>query len=207
VDAISGAIVSAVVEHGSVETRLGLAALRDLTHEDLDLIVEYWHGGIADLEFLGIDTARLGTRESTRRRFEVALRTGDRAQPNIAYAVTLNDRMIGYTLLNQYSPEANYSHWHIVSEDRRAAGVSSSLYPYRIKMYFETSNIARLIHQTRTRNTGVNRMLDKYVPVAETRYVDNPDGVALPGEFHLRYVLRGDVPRLFARAEELAAQR
>jgi hypothetical protein len=195
--------MSSAVEHGSVPTKVGVAGLRDLAHEDIELIVEYWHGGIADLEFLGIDPARLGTPASTRRRFEVALRNSDRAQPNIAYAITLDGRMIGYTLLNQYSPETNYSHWHIISRDRRAAGVSSALYPYRLRMYFDTSNIERLIHQTRTRNIGVNRMLDKYVPVAETRFVDNPDGVALPGEFHIRFVVRGDVPRLFARAEEL----
>ena len=197
--------MSAPVGHGSVQTRVGVAGLRDLAREDIDSIVEYWHGGIADLEFLGIDRARLGTPANTRRRYEVALRNGDHSQPNIAYAITLDDRMIGYTLLNQYSPDTNYSHWHIISGARRAAGVSSSLYPCRIRMYFETSNIERLIHQTRTPNVGVNRMLDKYVPVAETRYVDNPDGVALPGEFHMRFVKRDDIPKLFARAKELTA--
>jgi hypothetical protein len=199
--------MSAPLEHGSVRTKAGIAGLRDLAREDIELIVEYWHGGIADLAFLGIDQARLGTPASTRRRFEVALRNGDRAQPNVAYAITLDGRMIGYTLLNQYSPDTNYSHWHIISEDRRAAGISSAIYPYRIRMYFETAKLERLIHQTRTRNIGVNRMLDKYVPVAETRFVDDPDGVALPGEFHMRFVFRKDVPRHFARAEELALQR
>jgi uncharacterized damage-inducible protein DinB len=55
--------------------------------------------------------------------------------------------------------------------------------------------VERLIHQTRTRNAGVNRMLDKFVPAAETRYIEDPDGVALPGEFQLRYVFRRDVAR------------
>ena len=199
--------MSVATEHGAVATKIGTAGLRDLARDDIDLIVEYWHGGIADLEFLGIDRTRLTTPNATRRRFEGAIRTGDPAQPNIVYAIMLDDRMIGFTLLNQYSSEINYSHWHIISKDRRAAGVSSALYPYRIRMYFETSRIERLIHQTRTRNIGVNRMLDKYVPVAETRYVDNPDGFALPGEFHMRFVRRKDIPRLFARAAELTAQR
>ncbi len=195
--------MSAVLEHASVQTKVGIAGLRDLAREEVDLIVEYWHGGIADLEFLGVDQARLGAPANTRKRFEVALRRGDRAQPNIAYAITLDGRVIGYSLLNQYSRDINYSHWHITSADHRAAGVSSALYPYRLKMYFETANLDRLIHQTRTRNIGVNRMLDKYVPVAETRYVDNPDGVALPGEFHMRFVYRADIPKLFTRAAEL----
>ena len=67
------------------------------------------------------------------------------------------------------------------SPEKRAIGLSTALYPHRIKMYFDTTNMTRLIHQTRTRNIGVNRMLDKYVPIAETRYIEDPDGVALPG--------------------------
>jgi hypothetical protein len=58
----------------------------------------------------------------------------------------------------------------------------------------------RLTHQTRTRNIAVNRMLDKWVRIAETRYIEDPDGVALPGEFHLRYVRREDVPALLEKA-------
>ena len=79
-------------------------------------------------------------------------------------------------------------------------GAVDRLYPHRIKLYFELTPMVRLIHQTRTRNVGVNRMLDKYVPIAETRYIDQPDGVALPGEFHLRYVIRADIPRLFEKS-------
>lgn len=67
-------------------------------------------------------------------------------------------------------------------------------------MYFDVAPIAQLIHQTRTRNVGVNRMLDRFVAVAETRYIETPDGVAAPGEFHLRYVRREDVPCFFAIA-------
>jgi hypothetical protein len=34
-----------------------------------------------------------------------------------------------------------------------------------------------------------------------------PFRIALPGEFHLRYVLREDIPKLFTRTAELAAGR
>jgi hypothetical protein len=67
-------------------------------------------------------------------------------------------------------------------------------------MYFDLFPMDRLIHQTRTRNIGVNRMLDRYVPIAETLYIEHPDGVALPGEFHLRYVFRKDIPSLLEKA-------
>ena len=108
--------------------------------------------------------------------------------------------------LSQHDVETNYSHWHIVEKDRRIGGLSSALYPHRIKAYFDTSAIARLIHQTSVRNPGVNRMLDKYLPVAETRWVEELDGAGAPGEYHLRYVRRETLPLLFARAAELAQE-
>jgi hypothetical protein len=74
-----------------------------------------------------------------------------------------------------------------------------------MKLYFDLFPIVRIIHQTRVQNVGVNRMLDRYVLVAATRYISQPDGVARPGEFHLRYVYREDVPRFFALADPLRA--
>jgi hypothetical protein len=176
----------------------GIAAIRDLGSEDLDAILDFWYTSGDDfLDFLGIDRSRLGTVEDTRQRFSRAIWKGDPNQQNIAFAITLDDDFAGYTLLNRYTPETNYSHWHITNPLLRAAGLSTALYPHRMKTYFDLVPIERLIHQTRTRNVAVNRMLDKYVPIAETRYVEDPDGVALPGEFHLRYVCRKDIPRFF----------
>lgn len=192
---------------GNAVCSAGSAGLRDLVEAEIEAIVDYWHGGIADLDLLGIDRARMGTPDDMRGWYRARLRTGDTAQKQIAYAVTLDGELVGYTQLNQYKGGVGYSHWHIIAKDLRAGGISSALYPHRIKMYFETSNIKRLVHQTRTRNLGVNRMLDKFVTVAETRYVERPDGLAGPGEFHIRDVVRTDLPRLFARAAELAVEK
>lgn len=189
--------------HASVATRKGVAVLRDLAAEDIDAIVQYWFtSGDEFLEFMGVDRSRLGTTKQTHDRFLRAVRTGDSNQKSITLAIVLNSGFAGYTLLNRYTPETNYSHWHITVPQLRGAGLSTALYPYRIKAYFDLVPIERLIHQTRTRNTAVNRMLDKYVPVAETCHVEQPDGVALPGEFHLRYVLRADVAKIIAWATE-----
>jgi len=189
---------------GTVKTASGVAGLSDLLSEDIPAIVEYWTKSPQEfLEFMGIDRGRLGGVAEITARLSQAIRTGDEKQKNIALGITLDERLVGYTLLNRYSREENYSHWHIAVPDLRAKGISTALYPLRIKTYFEVAPIARLIHQTRTRNVAVNRMLDRFVPVAETRYIENPDGVALRGEFNLRYVRREDVGSILARAEEL----
>jgi RimJ/RimL family protein N-acetyltransferase len=190
----------------SAETPSGVARLRDLTAADIPAIVDYWLSMPEEsLAFMGVDRQRLGSHDEIHRRFSNAIRTGDASQPNIALAIALDDRLVGYTLLNRYSAEVNYSHWHIIVPPLRAKGLSTALYPLRIQAYFEMAPIAQLIHQTRTRNVAVNRMLDKFVPVAETRHVERPDGVAGPGEFHLRYVRREDVPAILARAAQLGA--
>ena len=187
-----------------VDTKVGLAELRALDPADIEAIVRFWYNsGDEFLDFLGIDRSLLGTEDDTRQRFLRAIPTGDQDQRSIAFAITVNGQFSGYTLLNRYTPEFNYSHWHIIDPRLRASGLSTALYPYRIKTYFDAVRIDRLIHQTRTRNTGVNRMLDRYVPVAETLHIEHPDGVALPGEFHLRYVFREDIPRFFERAAGL----
>jgi RimJ/RimL family protein N-acetyltransferase len=188
----------------SVKVASGVAGLRDITSADIPTIVNYWI--LAPDEYLtsmGVDRQRIGTLEDIYRRFANAIRTDDVRQSNIALGITLDERLVGYTLLNRYSDDVNYSHWHIIVPNLRAKGLSSALYPHRIRAYFEVAPISQLIHQTRTTNVGVNRMLDRFVPVLETKLVEKPDGVANPGEFHLRYVRREDIPGIFALAAEV----
>ena len=188
----------------STRASSGTAGLRDLLPEDIPRIADYWLLSPAEfLDSMGIDRARLGSRADIHRRFSFAIRAGGAAQGSLALAITLDESFIGYTLLNQYSAKVNYSHWHIIDAQLRGCGISTALYPYRIKTYFDLAPISRLIHQTRTTNVGVNRMLDKFISVSETKYVENPDGVALPGEFNIRNVTREDIPRLFSRLSQL----
>lgn len=188
----------------SVKTRHGIAGLRDLTAADIPAIIDYWLlSPLEHLDFMGVNRQLLGSSEDIHRRFVNAVRTGDSSQSVIALAITLDEQLVGYTLLNRYSEDVNYSHWHIIVSNLRGQGLSTALYPFRIKAYFDLAPIMQLIHQTRTRNLGVNRMLDKFIMVSETKFIDKPDGVASPGDFHIRFVRREDIPGLFTRAVEL----
>jgi RimJ/RimL family protein N-acetyltransferase len=188
----------------TLKTANGLVGLRSLTAVDLPAIADYWLKSPEEhLAFMGVDRKLLGSKEAIHTRFRNSIPTGDPNQRTISLGITLDEKIVGYTLLNRYSEDVNYSHWHIIAPNFRAKGISTSLYPYRIKAYFDMAPISQLIHQTRTRNIGVNRMLDKFIPVAETKYIEKPDGVAAPGEFHLRFVSRENIPNLFARAAEL----
>ena len=181
----------------------GHVGLRDLQAQDVERIVKYWHfSGTEHLDYMGINRSLLGSPDDTHKRFYAAIPTGDPNQPSIALSITLDGIAVGYTLLNQIEPEVNYSHWHLMDEKVRKSGLSTVLYPHRIKAYFDLTHMARLTHLTRTRNIGVNYMLDKYVPIAETRYYERPPGgIGDAGEFHIRYVQRKDVAQIFERAQ------
>src|SRR5271165_791135 len=113
--------------HATEMCAAGLAGLRDLDESEIETIVDYWFGGGADLAFLGIDTARLSDADTGRHRFRQWLRSGDKTQASMIYAITLAGEMVGYTNLNQYGA-VGYSHWHIIKPDVRAGGISSALY-------------------------------------------------------------------------------
>jgi hypothetical protein len=123
------------------------------------------------------------------------------------FALRLNGKLAGFTNLLRKTPDLNFSHWHIIDPEDRAGGVSSAVYPARLDLYFGLFPIQRLVHQTRITNTGVNRMLDRFVPVAETAFVERPDGLAKPGEFHMRFVTRADLPRIREIGKTLAGPR
>jgi hypothetical protein len=187
-----------------VRTRLGAAWFDDqISEADLDTIVDYLYRPDPHLDTL-LDRARLPDRAALRERYASWRRTGDPAQMSLLFALRLEGRLAGFTNLLRKTPMENYSHWHIIDPADRADGISSCVYPTRIELYFNLYPAERLIHQTRITNVGVNRMLDKFVPVARTEFVERPDGLARPGEFHIRYVTRADLPRIRELGEQMA---
>jgi hypothetical protein len=184
--------------HAELKTAEGLAVLCDAEEADIDSIVEYWHSSTKEyLIGMGADPARLGTPGETRARYLRAIRSGDPTQPSILFSIKLDGTFAGFSTLNQYDLRTNYSHWHIVNSSKRRCGISTVLYPHRIKMYFDTTNMERLIHQTRPENIGVNAMLEKFIRVSETSLVEKPDGMGRPGVFNIRYVHRHEVENIF----------
>lgn len=187
-----------------VATRLGHVWFdADVTDDDLDAIADYFTRPDAHLDTL-IDRTKMPARDRLRERYASWRWSGDPDQMSSVFALRLEGRLLGFTNLLRKRPEENYSHWHIVDEAARAGGVSTAIYPTRIDLYFELFPIERLVHQTRVTNTGVNRMLDRFVAVDRVEFVEKPDGLAKPGEFVIRYVTRADIPRIHATGEALA---
>ena len=176
-------------------------AIRDLQPDDVDAIVTYWSRADDDLlARIGVSRTKLGAAADIAARFLAAVPNGDPNQAKLAFAIVANGALIGYTNLNHHGARDNVSHWHLIERDRRGRGISTALYPYRLRTYFDCIAMDRLTHQTRTGNKAMNRVLDHYVPVAETIFLARPDGLAEPGEFNIRHVERSDLPRILALA-------
>lgn len=189
-----------------VPTRLGEAWFDAVLSEaDLDVMADYFTRPDAHLDTL-IDRTRL-IRDRLRERYSAWRWSGDPSQMSSVFALRLDDHLVGFTNLLRKSADENYSHWHIIAPEHRAGGISTAIYSTRLDLYFELFPIERLVHQTRVSNTGVNRMLDKFVPIAKTEFVGQPDGLAKPGEFHIRYVTRTDLPRIHAIGRDLTRLR
>jgi RimJ/RimL family protein N-acetyltransferase len=136
--------------HAQLELRGRGVSVRDLVLSDLPRIADYWWtADAASLERMGVDHSRFDSHEAIMARFEPAIPSGDPEQAKLAFAIDLDGEMVGYTNLNRYSPTENYSHWHIIDPQWRNSGLSSLLYPYRLRTYFACTPMDRLIHQTR----------------------------------------------------------
>ncbi len=207
--------------HTSIQMRAGFLAVRDAISADADAYVNYWHySGERIKNLLGIDRERLGTPEDSRKRFSQMIRVPGFYQPNVIFTITLNGHVVGYTNINRYGPDNSYVHLHTYHSYLRlalkSAGESggspktgASVAAVLIGLvggYFELFPLRRVIFQTRTTNHGINRALDLYMPPAETKYVLTPPGLAAPGECHIRYVLREDVPWMISRAKFLGSR-
>jgi len=214
-------LAEAGLVHTSITLRIGELTLRDAVPSEAGLFVRYWQfSGEQHLKFLGIDRKKLGTVEDTRNRFLKMIRTPAIDQSRVVFTIALHGEAVGYTNVNRYGPDENYPHLHLYRQSLRSAiarkacrtraksgaGPAAALIGPIMKLLFDLFPLRRVVLQTRTRNLGINRALDFYLPPAETRFFANPDGIAGEGEFHMRYVHRDDVPWMVARASELVQE-
>jgi RimJ/RimL family protein N-acetyltransferase len=187
------------VEYIRLPTHLGDLVVRDVAETDLDALVGYWHGGVADLEFLGIDLERLGTVDDTRARFRASIRSGAADQKAVAFVAALAARVIAYTNVN-FRGRDGYAHVHFIDPEARNRGIASFLVPFILKMFFVYLPIDRLVFEARTRNTRINRVVTKFgLQPATTAFLERPDGLARAGEFNVYVVEASMVDGLLAQ--------
>jgi RimJ/RimL family protein N-acetyltransferase len=164
-----------------------LLSVREMAERDIEAFVAYWHDGGADLDFLGIDRAKLGTRQDTRARF-LGLCRRDGPCDAVGFTFERNGSVIGFTNINIFGRSKGYLHVHLTDPAARRRGILSAIFWHALPVLgghvLDTYPIDGFVLETRTRNVGINRVV-RSVGLRPTavRHLDDPDGLAGPGEF------------------------
>ena len=164
-----------------------------MRRDDANLYVDYWHL-IADLDFLGIDLAKLGTVEETRRRFQ-ALVDGPRPRQTLGFTITVDDQPAGFINVNVLGRPFGVPHFHLADPAARGLGIMSAVLnaglPAILHVVRAEAAADGLRVEVRTRNGGMNRVLQRLgYPPTRTVDLDEPDGLAGPGTFHIYEIRR-----------------
>ncbi|QXJ21422.1 hypothetical protein AGRA3207_002274 [Actinomadura graeca] len=183
----------------------GELSVRDMIEDDIGAFVAYWHDGIADLDFLGIDRARLGTREETRERFRAMCRRDGRRDAALGYTFRRDDDVIGYTNINILGRPYGYVHVHLTDPEARGRGFTSAILWHSLPVIADhvlaEYPIDGLVLETRTRNEGIGRVVRGIgLRPRFTGHLEDPDGLAGPGEFAVFHLDAVTIKTLIAEA-------
>lgn len=172
----------------SLDLRGHRIAARDMVEDDVETFVRYWHDGGADLEFLGIDPGKLGTREDTRERFRQFCRRGEPKDVAVGFTFCRDDAVIGFTNINILGRRQGYLHVHLTDPTARRQGILSAILQHSLPVLaghvLVEYPIDGLVLETRTRNVGITKVVrGAGLTPRFTGHLADPDGLAGPGEF------------------------
>ena len=191
------------------QTPLGRLAVRDAVPEDAAAYCTYWQDS-SDLflQKLGVDRHRLGSSEDMYHRFQSMIRTEGAANEKVIFSITMNNELIGYTNFNRVGDSlCRFGHIHTYTKyikrqikEKHEIRLNKQQYPLTsigkiviglaLLSAFKSTEVKKIIAQTRTSNIHVNRSLSYYTPADEEKYFEQPDGLSNPGDFQMRYFYR-----------------
>ena len=161
-------------------------AIRDVEESDIETLVSYWHDSDpAYLASLGVNLAKLTSREQTRARFLSSLPGAQENPERATFVVTADGRPVAYTNLNFRSMDEVYVHFHTLERGALVKGLVYFLFPEMLKIFFRRFPITRLIMQTSPENENINRFLGRFGLTPRRAYLSTPDGMARAGEFNV----------------------
>ena len=148
--------------------------VRELQLADVDLRINYFHDSTDEyLEILGVDRARLPTREAWRAFYEE-----DDARPlseRLHYGVIweLDGETVGFSSSDQIEiGRQAFMHLHVTDPSRRQAGLGARFVGLSARHYFEVLQLQRLFSEPHALNVAPNRALQR----AGFRYVSSQEG-------------------------------
>ncbi|MCU1489068.1 MAG: uncharacterized protein JWM85_473 [Acidimicrobiaceae bacterium] len=137
--------------------------VREMGLSEVGIRIEYLHGATdAYLKQMGVDRARLASREEF-----LAFYEADYARPlreRLSYSLVweLDGETVGFSSTDRivFGKQA-FMHLHILSAERRAAGLGTAFVRESAKVYFEVLELERLFCEPNAFNVAPNRTLQR----------------------------------------------
>ena len=147
---------------------------REMSLEETPIIVEYFHSSTPEhLELLGVDPARLPTKETWAAAFKAQYGLPLESRRGFFVTWLADQRPIGFSSCDKivFGHQANM-HLHITDPTLRQQGFGAALVSQSVDIYFRELKIRQLFCEPNAFNIGPNRTLQrsgfKYVKTYKT---------------------------------------
>jgi RimJ/RimL family protein N-acetyltransferase len=155
--------------------------VREMQLADVGIRIDYFHDASDEyLHALGVDRARLLSREAWRAFYEADFARPIRDRENYLLAWELDMEVVGMGIADQITfGEQAFMHLHILEPDRRRSGLGTEFVKLTAAVLFEVLEIKRLYCQPNAFNVAPNRTLQR----AGFRYVFTKEMAPRPTDF------------------------
>ncbi len=137
--------------------------VRDLTVDDIKLIVDYWLNAKPDfLMGMGVDLNKLPTRSELTRRLNAQVHLPDSEKSSLAMILTINGKAAGHCNASdiKYGEEAKM-HLHLWSSKNRQKGIGTAMVLQSLPVFFERLQLKVLYCEPYAHNPAPNQTLLK----------------------------------------------
>lgn len=93
--------------------------------------------------------------------------------------------MAAYSTMTVREPDTAYGHLHTLGDEPTVRHAVYELFPQVTAIALELLGVARLRFETSVDNRGINRYLRSFGLVPQRLLLEEPDGMARPGEFNV----------------------
>ncbi len=165
--------------------------IRDLEESDVPALVEYWHASSPEyLRSIGVDLAKLTTREETQRRFLASLEAAGRRSRVTLVVAAAGGEPLAYSNADLGADGAGTVHAHVLDPALRRVGFASAVFLSVLRVFCTHFGIEKLVFQTSPENEAINRLVQRFGFAPRRVHLEQPDGMARPGLFNLYEVPR-----------------
>lgn len=187
----------------SSSDRLSRIGIRPFAADDLEPMVDYYlRGSSAFLAGMGVDLARLPSREAWLDAARIDLARPDSEKKRFYVAWLVDGTIAGHSSISHIAfGESAHVHLHVWRPGLRGSGLGTECLARSIDLYFERFRLRTLICEPYAENPGPNRTVARLGFVLEKRYRTIPTEIALEQDVN-RWVLERDAWRARRRGAD-----